>query len=180
MTTKFDQARQEWDRMGGGELSPREADDSQTFRTLLEEAVQAFPQFDVPTNQTPDVSGADLVEWFDSWRQRVKAALDLSSELYFIARYLAHRGTRCPFCHSDEIEGAEVTTGNGTATQEMSCLSCQHGWVDRYTLTAITVEPETTVTCTLCHGPAPARLAHLHQGEWIGDECWDERLRASE
>jgi ubiquitin C-terminal hydrolase len=96
------------------------------------------------------------------------------------ARYLAHRGTRCPFCDSDEVEGAEVTTGNGTAMQEMSCLSCQHAWVDRYTLTAITVEPEATVTCSLCHCPTPALSAHLHQGQWIGDECWDERLQASE
>ena len=64
--------------------------------------------------------------------------------------------------------------------QEMSCLSCQHAWVDRYTLTAITVEPEATVTCSLCHCPTPALSAHLHQGQWIGDECWDERLQASE
>lgn len=180
MTSKLDQSRQEWKTMGRGRLSPRETDDPQTFRTLLEEAVQAFPQFDVPPTETPNVSGADLVEWFDAWRQRVKAALDLFAELHLNARYLAHRGTRCPFCDSDEVEGAEVTTGNGTAMQEMSCLSCQHAWVDRYTLTAITVEPEATVTCSLCHCPTPALSAHLHQGQWIGDECWDERLQASE
>ncbi len=180
MTSKPDQARQKWDKMGRGEPAPGEADDPQTFRTLLEEAVRAFPQFDVPPADTPNVSGADLVEWFDAWRQRVKATLDLSGELHFTARYLAHRGTRCPFCDSDEIEGAEVTTGNGAATQEMACLSCQHGWVDCYSLTTITVEPETTVTCSLCHHPTSALIAHFHQGQWIGDECWDERLRASE
>lgn len=180
MTSNPDQSRKEWNTIGRGDPSPRETDDSQTFRTLLEEAVRAFPQFDVPPAETPHVSGVDLVEWFDAWRQRVKAVLDVSGELHFTARYLAHRGTRCPFCDSDEIEGAEVTTGNGAATQEMFCRSCQHAWVDRYTLTAITVEPETTVTCSLCHRPTPACFAHLHQAEWIGDACWDGRLCVSE
>lgn len=37
------------------------------------------------------------------------------------------------------------------------------------------------VICHLCHCPAPAETAHLHQEEWIGDDCcWDERLRSSE
>lgn len=37
------------------------------------------------------------------------------------------------------------------------------------------------VICKICHQPCNAQAAHLHQGEYIGDECcWDERLRASE
>jgi len=37
------------------------------------------------------------------------------------------------------------------------------------------------VPCSLCGGQAPLKTAHLHQGEYIGDECcWDERLRSSE
>ena len=37
------------------------------------------------------------------------------------------------------------------------------------------------ITCKLCKELCNADQAHLHQGEWIGDECcWDERLRASE
>lgn len=37
------------------------------------------------------------------------------------------------------------------------------------------------VVCRLCHEPTPARTAHPHQGEWVGDDCcWDERLRATE
>lgn len=40
-------------------------------------------------------------------------------------------------------------------------------------------EPDTNCSC--CHKPISTKTAHLHQGEWIGDECcWDERLRASE
>lgn len=38
-----------------------------------------------------------------------------------------------------------------------------------------------TVKCCLCKEDVPAKTAHLHQGEYIGDECcWDERLRMSE
>jgi hypothetical protein len=37
------------------------------------------------------------------------------------------------------------------------------------------------VTCSLCNKPCNAKLAHLHQGSWIGDECcWTEQLRSSE
>jgi hypothetical protein len=42
------------------------------------------------------------------------------------------------------------------------------------------VEPE-TVTCKFCHKEVDAKTAHLHQNEWVGDECcWDERLRSTE
>lgn len=38
-----------------------------------------------------------------------------------------------------------------------------------------------TVKCSLCGELCNVRTAHLHQGEYIGDECcWDERLRSSE
>lgn len=37
------------------------------------------------------------------------------------------------------------------------------------------------VLCSICHEYCDANQAHVHNGEWIGDECcWDERLRASE
>ncbi len=38
-----------------------------------------------------------------------------------------------------------------------------------------------SVTCCICHQRCNAKTAHIHQDEWIGDECcWDERLRGSE
>lgn len=37
-----------------------------------------------------------------------------------------------------------------------------------------------TVKCVHCKRSVPAKTAHLHQGDWIGDECcWDEQLRSS-
>jgi hypothetical protein len=36
------------------------------------------------------------------------------------------------------------------------------------------------VVCTVCEQDALASTAHLHQSQWIGDCCWDERLRSSE
>ena len=37
-----------------------------------------------------------------------------------------------------------------------------------------------TVTCKLCGKETPAGTAHLHQGQWVGECCWDERLRTTE
>jgi hypothetical protein len=37
-----------------------------------------------------------------------------------------------------------------------------------------------TVTCKLCHQEVPSHTAHLHQDGWVGDCCWDERLRSTE
>jgi len=37
------------------------------------------------------------------------------------------------------------------------------------------------VICSICHEKCRVRIAHRHQGQWIGDECcWTEQLRASE
>lgn len=42
-------------------------------------------------------------------------------------------------------------------------------------------EVEICVPCCHCGLEVSAETAHLHQGQWIGDECcWDERLRSSE
>jgi hypothetical protein len=43
-------------------------------------------------------------------------------------------GERCPHCGSDEIEGHEIETGGGSATQEMSCSVCDATWNDLYRL----------------------------------------------
>jgi peroxiredoxin family protein len=39
---------------------------------------------------------------------------------------------------------------------------------------------EPTVMCKLCQKQVPARTAHRHDGGYVGDECWDERLRSTE
>jgi len=42
-------------------------------------------------------------------------------------------------------------------------------------------EDEDYVTCKFCRKRVPAATAHLHWGEWVGDECcWDERLKSTE
>lgn len=50
----------------------RDYDLAGTPRALLLEAIEAWPQLDTEHEQ---VSGADLVEWFQAWRERAKAAL---------------------------------------------------------------------------------------------------------
>lgn len=40
---------------------------------------------------------------------------------------------------------------------------------------------EWQVVCSLCGELCPQDMAHLHQDKWICDEnCWDDRLKASE
>ena len=37
------------------------------------------------------------------------------------------------------------------------------------------------VTCSMCNRVICAETAHLHAGDWVGDECcWDERLKMTE
>ncbi|MDA8139788.1 MAG: hypothetical protein M0036_14150 [Desulfobacteraceae bacterium] len=42
-------------------------------------------------------------------------------------------------------------------------------------------EDADVMRCSLCNKPINPLTAHLHQGEYIGEECcWDDRLKASE
>jgi len=41
-------------------------------------------------------------------------------------------------------------------------------------------EQELHVMCKLCQNSVPAKTAHLHQGTWVGECCWDERLKSTE
>jgi hypothetical protein len=36
------------------------------------------------------------------------------------------------------------------------------------------------IKCVFCTQYVPPKTAHRHQDDWVCDECWDERLRASE
>ena len=40
--------------------------------------------------------------------------------------------------------------------------------------------PDMFIKCSLCGGLCDAQKAHLHQDEYIGACCWDDRLKASE
>lgn len=44
-----------------------------------------------------------------------------------------------------------------------------------------TEQEQKTVVCKFCRKETDPYTAHLHQEEWVGDECcWDERLRSTE
>lgn len=40
--------------------------------------------------------------------------------------------------------------------------------------------PDNMVTCKLCQKETPLAEAHRHQGGYVGECCWDERLRTTE
>jgi len=46
---------------------------------------------------------------------------------------------------------------------------------------AAPTDSDRLVRCQFCRQMVPTDTAHLHGGDWVGDECcWDERLRSSE
>lgn len=48
--------------------------------------------------------------------------------------YLKNRGSKCPYCGSDQIEGESVDISSGSASQLVNCLECNSNWVDIYKL----------------------------------------------
>jgi len=42
------------------------------------------------------------------------------------------------------------------------------------------IEEYPTVICKFCNSEILTKTAHLHQGQYIGDCCWDERLKITE
>lgn len=53
--------------------------------------------------------------------------------------YVDSKGIRCPICANPDIEGHFIETGEGVATQDMSCGKCDAEWIDNYTLASITL-----------------------------------------
>lgn len=51
--------------------------------------------------------------------------------------YIDSEGSACPFCASDDIEGAGVAVESGIATQRMFCNDCEESWEDVYTLSNV-------------------------------------------
>ena len=42
------------------------------------------------------------------------------------------------------------------------------------------MDEEGFVPCKFCYEFGPTEEAHLHQGDYVGECCWDERLRMTE
>ena len=54
-------------------------------------------------------------------------------------QYIAHGGTHCPYCGSEEIVGGSIEIDAETAMQSITCMVCGKEWDDIYTLS--TYEP---------------------------------------
>ena len=48
--------------------------------------------------------------------------------------YVQLEGARCPRCFSSDIEGQSWEADGSTASQELSCNSCNASWHDLYNL----------------------------------------------
>ena len=56
-------------------------------------------------------------------------------------RYIAVKGTRCPYCGTKDVTVGDMQADGDTATQSVTCDECGENWTDVYTLTDI-VEDE--------------------------------------
>jgi hypothetical protein len=89
---------------------------------------------------------------------------------------------------SDGIKFADCTAIDGDPVVTMDETGALHGlesatefWVIYAAARKLIADSATAaVKCVTCHKDAPAATAHLHQGKWIGECCWDERLRSTE
>jgi hypothetical protein len=59
------------------------------------------------------------------------------SNMKFKEEYLKTGGVICPFCKSQDIEGGAVEINEGTAQQDVACISCDGAWRDIYRLEAV-------------------------------------------
>jgi len=50
------------------------------------------------------------------------------------AQYIACGGSRCPQCHSNDIEGDDTNFDSGSVSQRVSCNNCRAQWYDVYAL----------------------------------------------
>jgi len=59
-----------------------------------------------------------------------------------VARYLATRGMRCPYCDSTNLRTEPLDPGEEEILQGVVCGACHKRWVDVYTLTRMEPEEE--------------------------------------
>jgi hypothetical protein len=53
--------------------------------------------------------------------------------------YIHCQGNKCPFCHSDDVNGGALTVDGKEVWQEVCCNDCGLIWTDFYTLTGYEV-----------------------------------------
>jgi transcription elongation factor Elf1 len=89
--------------------------------------------------------------------------------------------TEIPNSHHPDIPDTDLEFND---TSMMRCGACEHEAKSEDFAIEIPDAKEWddgTINCSLCGEPCSAKLAHVHQGKFVGDECcWDERLRGSE
>ena len=52
-------------------------------------------------------------------------------------RYIAVKGTRCPYCGSQDVTVSDMQADGDTAWQAVTCDNCGKNWTDNYNLSDI-------------------------------------------
>ncbi|MFN3076881.1 MAG: hypothetical protein ABT940_08395 [Alphaproteobacteria bacterium] len=90
--------------------------------------------------------------------------------------------TTIDVCADESVDDYESGDLEWSDTDQAECLNCDwSGTVLEMTVAEPEEEEEIEkVFCALCEQEAPGDTAHYHQDQWIGECCWDDRLKASE
>jgi len=67
---------------------------------------------------------------------------------YEKAGYLSRRFNRCPYCDNNDLEFGAIVANGRTASNDVTCRTCEAKWVDQWTRTGISEEIE--ATCDDC------------------------------
>ena len=94
-----------------------------------------------PAHTWSDVEKS-IQQWIKDYRTELAMAatgLD-EKELRFragLGEYLRSRGTLCPLCSFDQLEGDSCEIDGGTMRQQIICSNCETTWYDVYKLEGI-------------------------------------------
>ncbi|MDR3638632.1 MAG: hypothetical protein P4L84_32805 [Isosphaeraceae bacterium] len=54
-----------------------------------------------------------------------------------VKEYVEGGGTRCPYCHSEDIEAGPLEADGDSASGTVECLACGKQWREVFTLSAV-------------------------------------------
>lgn len=94
----------------------------------------------------------------------------------------SNSGSDCGTWSTDYVDIPAATKEKNIEKRALDAAWKQYG--DRDNIVHIAVynipAPEEMVVCKLCDNECSAETAHRHRGNYIGECCWDERLRVTE
>jgi hypothetical protein len=140
-------------------------------------AVAMYASGDVDIEHDAMVVGAKDADWVAAWVRVLRESCDEGASPERVVFVHSLDAYLCEACvpetmdwGADEVHVYQEGVSDAGFTGYPRCAACgrEHRWVGL------------VVRCALCGGDADAREAHRQGAGYVGECCWDERLRAAE